>query len=151
MMADATVLRPGEGQTIVVANTRTTFKIKSAGTDGRFSLAEYTLPAGFPGPPPHVHRKFEHAWYVLAGAVQVQLGEQSIQATTGTFVHIPTGVPHTFSNPGSDEARMLAIDLPGGLEPYYEELAAAFPPGTPLDCSIVAEIQQRYDTYPAGT
>jgi hypothetical protein len=46
-------------------------------------------------------------------------------------------------------ARMLAVDTPGTLEGYYRDLAAAFPPGTPLDRNVVAEIQQRYDTRPA--
>jgi hypothetical protein len=45
---------------------------------------------------------------------------------------------------------MLAIDSPGGLEEYYLELAKAFPPGTPLDRQVVAEIQQRFDTHPAS-
>ena len=44
---------------------------------------------------------------------------------------------------------MLAIDTPRTLEGYYRDLAAAFPPGTPLDRAKVSEIQQRYDAFPA--
>lgn len=143
------VLEPGEGHLLTAAGTRTTFKVTSASTDGRFSLAEYTIPPKFPGPPPHIHRKFGHAWYVLEGVVQIQVGGQTYPATAGAFVYVPSGIAHTFSNPGRAPARMLAIDTPGGLEPYFEELARAFPEGTLLKREVVAEIQTRYDTFPA--
>ncbi len=144
------MLFPGEGQSLVASNTRTTIKMKSEVVGGRFSLAEYDLPADFLGPPPHVHKEFEHAWYVLAGELQVQIDERVIQAPEGTFVFVPKEIPHTFANPGSVSARVLATDTPGGLEPYYEELANAFPEGTPPDPQIIREIQQRYDTFPAA-
>ena len=147
-MQEAIVLFPGEGRTVTVTNTCTTFKVTSEVNGGRFSLAEYDLPAGFPGPPPHVHKKFEHAWYVLGGELQVQINQRIIQAPAGTFVFVPKGTTHTFSNPGSVNVRMLAIDTPGGLEPYYEELANAFPDGTPLNPQVIRNIQERYDTFP---
>ncbi len=115
---------------------------------GAFPVTEYALPAGFPGPPPHVHATFEHAWYVLDGTIRVQIGGETIELGAGAFAFVPAGTPHAFGNPGDAPARMLAIDTPGGLEGYYEELASAFPPGTPLDRQVVAGIQQRYDTRP---
>jgi mannose-6-phosphate isomerase-like protein (cupin superfamily) len=148
-MSDASVLLPGEGEVITTAGTTITFKVRSEATAGRFSVTEYVLPPQFAGPPPHIHRIFEHVFYVLAGQVQIQLGETIVRGGAGTSVFIPVGTPHTFSNPDAASARLLAIDTPGGLEAYYEELAAAFPPGTPLNRQVVAEIQQRYDTYPA--
>lgn len=150
-MSDPIVLAAGAGQTLRAAGTQTTFKVKSAATNGRFSLAEYHLPPEFPGPPPHVHRRFEHAWYVLVGALQIQLNGETQQVGPGVFVYVPSGVPHTFANPGAVPVRMLAIDTPGGMEPYYEELAQAFAPGTAVDPQVIAAIQRRYDTYPPGT
>ena len=148
-MQEAIVLFPGEGHTLTAANTRTTFKVKSEATGGSFSVAEYDLPAGFPGPPPHVHKKFEHVWYVLVGELRVQINQNVIYAPAGTFVFVPKGTPHTFANPGTEIAKVLAIDTPGGLEPYYEDLASAFPERTPPNPQVIREIQQRYDTFPA--
>jgi hypothetical protein len=37
------------------------------------------------------------------------------------------------------------------FENYYHDLAEAFPPGTPPDPSVIAEIQRRYDTFPPVT
>lgn len=147
-MKEPIFLAAGAGETLRAAGTQTTFKVKSDQTSGRFSLAEYNLPAGFGGPPPHVHRKFEHAWYILEGQIQIQLNEQTVTAGQGAFIFVPAGAVHTFSNPGDAPARMLAIDTPGGLEPYYEELAAALQSATTVDRQAVARIQQRYDTFP---
>lgn len=148
-MSEAIILTPDQGHTLQAAGTRTTFKVTSESTGGRFSMAEYHLPPGFPGPPPHRHRRFEHAWYVLEGMLQVQIDDENHQVGEGAFVYVPSGVAHTFANPGSTAVRMLAIDTPGGLEPYYEELAQVFPAGSAPNPAIIAEIQSRYDTYPA--
>jgi mannose-6-phosphate isomerase-like protein (cupin superfamily) len=149
-MPEPILLARGEGHTITASGTKTIFKVKSSSTGGRFSMAEYVLPAEFPGPPPHVHQKFEHAWYVLEGTLQVALDKQTHRLSQGAFLFVPTGVVHTFSNPGAVEVRMLAIDTPGGLEPYYEELARAFPEGAQPRREVIAAIQSRYDTFPAS-
>jgi mannose-6-phosphate isomerase-like protein (cupin superfamily) len=136
------------GDTISAAGATMTFKLRSEATAGRYSLTEYLLPPQFAGPPPHVHHVFEHTFYVVEGYIQVQLDGEVIEAAVGTSVFIPAGVAHTFANPHPQPSRILAIDTPGGLERYYEELAAAFPPGTPLNRDVVRQIQARYDTHP---
>ena len=144
------LLQSGEGHTLTASGTQTIFKMSSELTEGRFSIVEYLLPPNFPGPPPHVHKQFAHAWYILEGTVQIQLEHQIHQASEGAFVFVPAGIAHTFSNPGESVVRMLAIDTPGGLESYYEELAEALPAGKPPNPTVIAEIQSRYDTYPAS-
>lgn len=148
-MSEPTVRAAGEGELLPAAGVQMRVKVPSAATDERFSLTEYDLPAGFQGPPPHVHTWYEHVWYVLAGTVRVQIGERVSDVEAGGCAYVPAGTPHTFGNASGSSARMLALDSPGTLEGYYRDLAAAFPPGTPLDRHIVAEIQQRYDTRPA--
>ena len=39
-------------------------------TGGRLGLLEGRYPAGWTGPPPHVHREHEETFYVLSGAVR---------------------------------------------------------------------------------
>ncbi len=80
--------------------------------------------------------------------LRVQIGSEEIDAPVGTSIFVSKGTPHTFGNPGPDVCQVLAIDTPGGLEPYYEELAAAFPPGAPIHPQVIVDIQRRYDTYP---
>lgn len=147
-MKSFSIHQPLCGDTITSAGMTMTFKLRSGATEGRYSLTEFILPPRFPGQPSHIHRVFEHTFYVLEGTVNVQLCDQVIQAGVGTSVFIPAGVAHTFSNPHQQPAKMLAVDAPGGLERYYEELAAAFPPGTPLRDEVVRQILERYDTFP---
>jgi mannose-6-phosphate isomerase-like protein (cupin superfamily) len=147
-MQDIMVIAPGEGKSVAIGPTRTTFMMRSEQTDGRFSLVEHALPPQFSGPPPHVHRQYDHAWYVVEGEVQLTFGDRIVEARAGTFVFVPKGIAHTFSNPGTAWTRMLEIDASGGFEPYFEELAAAFPEGTSVNPSVVVAIQRKYDTYP---
>ena len=105
------------------------------------SISVYRAPTPYP-------RHYDHAWYVLEGAVQFACGERVISAPAGTFVLVPKGVAHTFANPAAVPARMLGIDAPGGFEPYFEDLAAAIPEGVPVDAALVVAIQRQHDTYP---
>ena len=79
--------------------------------------------------------------------MRIDVGERTVQASVGTFVFVPKGVVHSFSNPGAVWSRILQIDAPGGFENFYEELATAFPEGTPIVDLVLDAIQQKYDTY----
>jgi mannose-6-phosphate isomerase-like protein (cupin superfamily) len=80
----------------------------------RLVLAEWTAqgnPGGEPlyqAPPLHKHGEDE-AWYVLDGALRVQVGEQVHEITAGGAVIVPGEIPHTFWNPRPDPARYLLI------------------------------------------
>jgi len=147
-MQDILVITPGQGQSVSIGPTQTTFFLRSQQTEGRYSLVEHTFPPQFAGPPPHIHRHYDHAWYVLEGAVQLTCGDRIVTASEGTFVLVPKGIAHTFSNPAAVPAHMLEIDTPGGFEPYFEELAAAIPEGAPVDPAVVVAIQRKHDTFP---
>jgi mannose-6-phosphate isomerase-like protein (cupin superfamily) len=147
-LLQAILLEPAMGRRLNFAGTLTTIKVSGASTNGIYCVSEYWLPPGFSGPPPHVHRRIEHTWYVLEGNPRVQLGQQSYQTSTGACVYIPKGVVHTFSNPGNTPCRMLAIDTPGDFEAYYETLAEAFPGDTPVNPQRIVKIQRSFDTYP---
>jgi len=44
---------------------------------------------------------------------------------------------------------MLQVHTGGALEKMFEELAQAFPPGTPIDRERMSAMMQRYDQSPA--
>ena len=142
------VLEPGQGKTFAVGGSTLTAKLLSAHTGGQLCLTEYALPPHFPGPPPHQHRTFEHAWYVLEGELSVQLGAEERTLPTGSFVFIPQRTVHAFANRSAAPVRVLVVDTPGGFEHYYEELQHAFGDGRALDPARIRAIQLRYDTFP---
>src|SRR6266481_9320131 len=70
-----------------------------------FVIAEWRDAGGPPGPPRliaplHVHHRDDEAWYVLEGALVVQVGNDQVEARAGAAVFVPRGTLHTYWNPG---------------------------------------------------
>jgi quercetin dioxygenase-like cupin family protein len=140
---EATVHRPGEGEKI---GGTTTVTIKATGeeTGGSFYLGETVIEPGFPGPPPHRHRRLHDMFYVLDGTLTLRLGDETLELGPGSFVCVPPGVVHTFSNPGDAPVRLLNFNTPAGWEDYMRDLGAALAAGTPTPQEI-GQIASRYD------
>ena len=113
------VLGPGEGKIIPVPGHKVALKVVSADTDVAYSLLEVELDGD--GPPQHIHKAEDEAFYVLEGEINVLLGERTFKATAGSFVRIPRGTVHTFSRIGQEPAKLLAIFSPAGFEQFFDE------------------------------
>ncbi len=120
--------------------------IKATGneTRGSFFLSETTVEPGFPGPPPHRHERLVDMFYVLDGLLSVRLGDETRQLGEGSFVCVPAGVVHTFSNPSDRPVRFLNFSTPAGWENYMRELAEAAKSGS-LTPEVIGSIASRYD------
>ena len=66
------------------------------------------------GPPPH-HHPWDEAFYVLQGQVLVTMDGHEHLLDAGSFVHVPAGTIHAYTNQ-STPTRLLAIvsDCSGG-------------------------------------
>ena len=140
---DATVHLPGEGEQIG-GPTAVTIKATGEETNGSFYLGEAVVQPGFPGPPPHLHERLHDMFYVLDGTLSMLLGDETIEIPAGSFVRVPPGVVHTFSNPSAAPVRFLNFNTPAGWENYMRDLGAALAKGTPSREDI-GEIASRYD------
>ena len=140
---EATVHRPGEGERI---GGPTTVTIKATGeeTNGSFYLGEAVIQPGFPGPPPHLHRRLHDMFYVLDGTLTMRIGDETLELNPGSFVCVPPGVVHTFGNPGDAPVRFLNFNTPAGWENYMRDLGAALATGAPTQEEI-GQIASRYD------
>ena len=142
---------PDEGKTVRARGDLYLFQALAAETQGTYSLFEGRhLPGG--GVPLHRHHLDEEGFFVLEGTYEFQLGEQTLTAGPGTFLHVPRPTPHAFRNVGEAPARLLIVVAPGGHhERYFEEAwesipdAANPPPATeqPLDFARLAAALQR--------
>jgi mannose-6-phosphate isomerase-like protein (cupin superfamily) len=65
----------------------------------------------------HVHADEDDAFYILEGELTFELGDgEPVAATPGTFVLVPPGVPHAFTNHGDAPVRMLNLHAPAGFD-----------------------------------
>lgn len=142
-IASKTVVAPGGGRQVRIGADLLTYK--GASEQDLFSLVEYEAAAGVPGPPPHLHRSFEEAFYVLEGEVDFTMDGRTIRLTCGSFVAVPRGAVHTFATVGGP-ARWVGIFAPGRYEKLVEELGALLPAEGPPDAAAIATLFQRYDT-----
>jgi mannose-6-phosphate isomerase-like protein (cupin superfamily) len=83
-------------------------------------------------------------FFVLEGTLTMQLGEDTLDLFAGSFVLVPPGVAHSFSNRTDQPVRLLNMDAPAGLEGYLRELAGAMA-DDPIDPAAITEIASRYD------
>lgn len=138
-----TFLAPGEGHALSIAGNTISFKAGAADTGGAFGFIEYTASPEFAGPPAHVHHEMYEVFYVLEGELTMRLGAETVTAPAGSFVLVPPGIPHTFSNSGTTTARFLGLFTPGGFEEYFKDLSGLLGSG-PLDPAAGAELASKY-------
>ncbi|MEX2430883.1 MAG: cupin domain-containing protein, partial [Dehalococcoidia bacterium] len=91
------------------------FKVWSGETGNALAMVEQPIMPEALAAPVHVHYREDEISYVLEGEVTVQLGERVVQASQGTLVFKPRGIPHTFWNQTRRKARLLQIFTPGGF------------------------------------
>lgn len=129
----ARICEPGEGiRHFDLAGTAGTLKADHTTTGDAFVVAEWTLAPGSFAPPLHRHHEIAESLYVLAGRLDLHVGDDHQIAVAGTFVSIPAGVPHTMSVAGQEPVRMLMITSnPTRSLQMYELLAQLFAVGEP--------------------
>lgn len=117
----AIVLDPTSGRTLPLGPHQIRFIFREPGSP--YSLLEWMAPPWIPGPPLHIHRETDEAFYVLEGACGFQVGDETVVGAAGAFVRVPRGLPHTFWNAGAVSARLLILFSPVGFESYFEDLS----------------------------
>jgi mannose-6-phosphate isomerase-like protein (cupin superfamily) len=102
------------------------------------------------GPPAHVHFSQDETLFILEGAYEVTVDNQTATVGPGAVVFIPRTTVHRFTSVGDKTGAMLGWSLPGGQDHYLttiSELAA----GDKFTGEMVLEISKRFDThFPAG-
>ena len=112
-------LGPTEGEPLWFNGGLGLLKATGVQTDGRYTVMELLAPKGFAAPL-HIHRTEDEFFVVLSGEVRVKHGDAVIEAVAGSLVYGPRDVPHQF-RVDSDEARMLLIFGPAGVERFFRE------------------------------
>jgi mannose-6-phosphate isomerase-like protein (cupin superfamily) len=109
-------------------------KAASPATGGAFTLVETVNPPDG-GPPLHLHRTVDEAFYVLEGSYEFSCGDERLDARPGWFVFLPHGVPHRY-RAGPEGGRVLMMFSPGGTEDYFRDIAVAMADETTTDATF---------------
>ena len=117
---------PDEGRRLRVAEELMTLVVSVEDTGGRYALTDSTVPPRGEAAP-HIHHREVEAFWWIEGKLEIVVGEDTFEASGGSFVHLPRGVIHTYKNVGATPARFLSLMVPAGLEKFFEEVGK---PGT---------------------
>jgi quercetin dioxygenase-like cupin family protein len=140
---NALVVNRGEGRSIDVLGNDVQIKIASRDTGNAFTVFEaQTEP--LQGPPLHLHRDQDECWYILEGEYRFEVDGQEIYARAGATVFAPRGSRHTFQNIGTEPSRIITTVIPGGLDVFFEELAAVQPHGSAPDPAKILPIFEKH-------
>src|SRR5215470_2099007 len=102
--------------------------VSLSGTDtgGAYCLLEVSLAPGM-GVPLHTHRREDEAYFVLAGELEVTVGEKTFVLRSGDTLLAPRDIPHQLRNSGNVENRYLLLFSPSGFEEFVMATAVPAP------------------------
>lgn len=108
------IVRRNEGEARWWFGGLAEIKATAADTGGQLTVVEVSYGPGFEGPL-HVHYRDDEAFWILEGAATFEIGDATVEASSGDYLFGPRDIPHRFTV-GPDGCRMLFIMVPGGLE-----------------------------------
>jgi quercetin dioxygenase-like cupin family protein len=117
------IVRPDEAHQVRLNDVLFDYGFASEDTDGQLSMLQVTIPPKTLVKP-HMHSREDEFTLILSGTVGARLGENTTEEIpAGSWLAKPRGVPHAMWNISDEPARILEVDLPGGLESYFEAIA----------------------------
>ena len=137
---------PGEGRVISFGDAgEAVLKIVSDESAGTMSAYEFAIPPATAGPPLHLHRTWDEAFYVLEGEMTFLIDGHTSAAPAGSVVFIPRGIPHTFWNESAAPARQLTVFTPAGIEAYFEEVTRVIAAGGDDTLEAASALMEKHD------
>jgi quercetin dioxygenase-like cupin family protein len=99
-----------------------------SGTDtgGCYCLLEVSLAPGM-GVPRHTHTREDEAYFVLAGELEVTVGEKTFVLRPGDTLLAPRDIPHQLRNSGNTTNHYLLVFSPSGFEEFVMATAVPAP------------------------
>ena len=134
-------LAPNEGELLVFGELTILVRATAESTGGAFSLFEEIPPLA--DTPLHIHARDDELFFVLEGRHVFRVGDEEFPAGPGGIVFAPRGIPHSQQRVVPGEGRILAMAVPGGLDGFFRELAAAHEAGT-LGPDAYASASEKY-------
>jgi quercetin dioxygenase-like cupin family protein len=99
-----------------------------SGTDtgGAYCLLEVSLAPGM-AVPRHTHTREDEVYFVLAGELEVTVGEKTFVLRPGDTLLAPRDIPHKLRNSGKTTNHYLLVFSPSGFEEFLKATAVPAP------------------------
>ena len=95
-------------------------------TGGAYCLLEVSLAPGM-AVPRHTHTREDEVYFVLAGELEVTVGEKTFVLGPGDTLLAPRDIPHALRNSGNIANHYLLIFSPSGFEEFIMATAVPAP------------------------
>jgi uncharacterized cupin superfamily protein len=86
----------------------------------------------------HVHSRDDEFGFVLEGALEIRLRDETRVLEVGGAAHLPRTIPHAIRNPLETTSRYLFMAIPGGMDELFDAVEAARRAGTLDDATFRA-------------
>ena len=120
--------------------------VDSGPANGLLSSHRSVFRRGSEGAPPHFHKRSAEVFYLLAGSLQVLLGDELVTLVEGDFLLVPPNTTHAFAPPAGAEADVLFALLPGVPRHDYYRLLDRIYSGD-ADWQEIRDSQERFDNF----
>ena len=95
-------------------------------TGGAYCLLDVSLAPGMVVPR-HTHTREDEVYFVLAGELEVTVGEKTFVLRSGDTLLAPRDIPHQLRNSGNVENRYILLFSPSGFEEFVMATAVPAP------------------------
>lgn len=99
-----------------------TFIATGKETNGKYFLCRTTIPAGDSGPLMHTHLNEDEGFFLTKGKMKFYIDGSEIALSQGEFLNIQKGERHTWKNDSNEDAELVIIFTPAGIESMFMDL-----------------------------
>jgi quercetin dioxygenase-like cupin family protein len=145
-------LHPNDSEVFDWDGGKVKFIASSEETGGRWTVMEVTERPGYKTPV-HRHNFTDEQFYVMEGALTINVDDKTSEYAAGSYILIPRGTPHAHGNLGKVPSKHLLTMIPGGFERFFRdrvELLKTVKPGDPDFKKKLAERRQNVDSEVLG-
>jgi quercetin dioxygenase-like cupin family protein len=136
----ATVVRAAEAERLELPDGSALQLLADPAVTGcDLSVHHTVLRDGADGAGPHHHETSAELFYVVAGNLELLVGDDVVTAATGDLVAVPPGTVHAFgATPGHDAEVLVLTPMVERFDLFRQAFGHAVPDGDP----------DRFDTHP---
>lgn len=112
--------------------------IDGVDADGRFAMVQHLFAPKALAAPMHRHHLEDEYTYVVSGQIGAIIGDEEVVADPGDLIFKPRNQWHTFWNASDEQAAVLEIISPAGLEQFFRWLGTLTEPPSPEELGEMA-------------